>query len=161
MHAQAVLVGLMQILEGMGAAPADSPLLTTSALDSLGALELLDAIALRFAVTLPATAVFDYPDLRVRMSTYMHLEGALHCPGEECSRHSHQQHACKLRRTWRHRSLPLDSLAQSLGACEPCLAAITHPRTSMHAQETVPLWMQCFTSALPTCWALKRSLVSP
>ena len=78
MHAQAVLVGLMQILEGMGAAPADSLLLTTSALDSLGALELRDAIALRFAVTLPATAAFDYPDLRVRMSTYMLLEGALH-----------------------------------------------------------------------------------
>ena len=150
-------MGLMQILEGMGAAPADSLQLTTSALDSLGALELRDAIALQFAVTLPATAAFDYPDLRVRMSTYMHLEGA---PGEQCSKRSHQQRACNLRRTWRHRSSPLCSQAQCLVACEPCLPAITHPRMSMHAQETVTLWMQCFESALPTCWALKQSRLS-
>lgn len=95
MHAQAVLMGLMQILEGMGAAPADSPpLLTTSALDSLGALELRDAIASQFAVTLPATAAYDYPDLRVCMSTHMHLQGGLHLPGGECSKHRHQQRAC-------------------------------------------------------------------
>ena len=60
-------MGLVQILEAMGAAPADSSPLTTSALDSLGALELRNAIASRFGVTLPATAAYDYPDLQVRL----------------------------------------------------------------------------------------------
>ena len=69
-------MALLQILQGMGAAPADLAALTTGALDSLGALELRNAIASRFAVTLPATAAYDYPNLRVRMSTRMHLNAA-------------------------------------------------------------------------------------
>lgn len=85
MRAQAVLMGLLQILKGMGAAPADSAPLTTSALDSLGALEMRDAVASRFAATLPSTAAYDYPDLPVRMSTAMHLQGGLHCSGEDAA----------------------------------------------------------------------------
>ena len=84
LHAQAVHVGLVQILEGMGAAPADSAP-HTIALGSVEALEMRDAIAWRFGVALPATAVCDYPDLRVRMSASMHLKGGLHFWVEEAA----------------------------------------------------------------------------
>ena len=61
-----VLEALADVAEQvMGrAVGADEPLMAAG-LDSLGAVELKNATAIRFGVALPATLVFDFPTLRV------------------------------------------------------------------------------------------------
>ena len=43
---------------------ADQPLMEAG-LDSLGALDLCNAVSVRFSIDLPATATFDYPTVQV------------------------------------------------------------------------------------------------
>lgn len=68
---QEVRTSLVQMVQGITGAASGH--LTTGALDSLGALELRDAIAVRFAVSLPATAAYDYPNLQ---ASDMHCSNA-------------------------------------------------------------------------------------
>ncbi len=49
----------------MGADVAPDEPLMSAGLDSLAAVELRNAVASRFAVSLPATVAFDYPTLKV------------------------------------------------------------------------------------------------
>ncbi len=77
--AQAVLASLQNLVcEISGTTAATASPLTSASPDSLGALELRDAIAMHFGVTLPATAAYDYPNLKAGWLIYCLLPIALH-----------------------------------------------------------------------------------
>ena len=75
--AQAVLASLQYLVCDISSTTAATAPLTTASLDSLGALELRDAIATHFNVTLPATAAYDYPNLKAGWLVYRPLPTAL------------------------------------------------------------------------------------
>jgi len=79
--AQAVLASLQNLVADISGTTAATAPLTTASLDSLGALELRDAIATHFGVNLPATAAYDYPNLKAGWLVYRPLPTALQSAG--------------------------------------------------------------------------------
>ena len=71
-----VVASLTGILEGLiGSSVTASTPMMAAGLDSLGAVELRNTVQQRFAVSLPATAAFDYPTIQVLT---FHVNAALH-----------------------------------------------------------------------------------
>ncbi len=76
MHSAGVAAAVASVLAGGAVAP-EQPLMEAG-LDSLGALELRNALQARFGVSLPATAMFDFPTTAA-LAAHMHAALA---PGE-------------------------------------------------------------------------------
>ncbi len=64
--------GLARDVMGADVAP-DQPLMSAG-LDSLGAVELRNAVSTRFGITVPATVAFDHPTLQVNALLSVYLE---------------------------------------------------------------------------------------